>query len=192
MQSDQERDLFLTRRIWPCEFMLDANCINARQADSDLNRLEAWHKEQVISLVMADRSSKEAAVGDSVRKRKTYMYIQMITHITTPDERAMHRLIETILFPNGARSQREKNDALIVFNAKKYMHRLITRDGRSKKQPKGILGNAARLKAEIGLVVMRPDEAVEYVRESIQMRDKLTREYCSMFSVPLPLWVGAD
>ena len=192
MDSNEERSLFLTRRIWTCDYILDANCVNARKADPDLNRLDQWYEDDVISLVMSEDSSTEAATGSTARRRKAYQHIYMIPHPSTFEERERLQKIESIVFPGGARTPAELRDVRTIFTAGKYMHKLITNDGVSKTQPGGILGNAARLKTDAGVTVLRPREAVVEVRAAIQERDRLTREYCTMHHRPLPAWVGKD
>ena len=65
----------------------------------------------------------------------------------------------------------EENDIHIVFNTKKYGNILITNNGDSRKQPKGIWGNKVTLKA-LGIEVMRDYEAVSLVEKYINRRDK--------------------
>ena len=62
--------------------------------------------------------------------------------------------IGAVIFPHGIRSQRQKNDVEIVFNAHKYERILITWDGASKRQPGGILGNREKLRS-LDIQVMR-------------------------------------
>lgn len=68
---------------------------------------------------------------------------------------------------------------------------LITDDGGSKSQPRGILGSREEL-AKIGVEVLRDYEAVERVRGRIAIRDKNARYMSERTDLPLPEWVGKD
>ena len=178
------------RRVY-LGFMIDANRINARQADPDMNQIEKWREDEVIEVLMAEVAYDEASAGGNARRsQKVSEHIYSITLPDAEDKAEMGR-IEAILFPGGAASQSEKNDVEIVFNAKKYMRRLITADGGSKRQPGGILGNRDAL-AAIGVTVMTGAEAVELVRQRIADRDDRARQESAMDGVPLPPWVGQD
>ncbi|OGX27368.1 MAG: hypothetical protein A2705_01990 [Omnitrophica WOR_2 bacterium RIFCSPHIGHO2_01_FULL_52_10] len=99
--------------------------------------------------------------------------------------------IQLILFPLGVQSRNNQNDVEIVFNAWKYFRILVTDDGDSRSQPVGILGNRDHL-ADIGIRVMRDDEAVELVKQKIIDRDQRARRIVLMEGKSLPDWVGLD
>ncbi len=173
-------------------FMIDANRINARQADADMNQIEKWRDDEVIEVLMSEVAYDEArSGGNAKRARKVSESIYSITLANTSNEQEEMRQIESILFPEGAKTPSELNDVEIVFNAKKYMRILITADGGSKRQPGGILGNRAAL-AAIGVRVMPAAEAVALVRQRIGERDARARQGSAMDGVPLPTWVGQD
>ena len=66
----------------------------------------------------------------------------------------------------------------------------VTRDGDSKRQPGGILGNRHKLR---GLVeILSPLEPVELVRAGITERDNHNRRVAAEFGVALPMWTGKD
>jgi len=180
------------RLIPQCSFLLDANCINARQADVDLNQLEHWNRSRVIDLSLSEPSGEEAAVGSAARERKTAEFFHTMTLASTADEQRDLRIIESILSATGALTQNQRNDVEIVFNAKKYFRILITNDGGSKGQPGGILGNAQQLQAAVGVTVMRPTGAVQFVREHIKKRDEVIAGLCAHYKVAVPQWVGND
>ncbi|HYN81819.1 MAG TPA: hypothetical protein VES88_09990 [Gemmatimonadaceae bacterium] len=172
--------------------MIDANRVNARQADPHMNRLEKWREDEVIELMMAESAYNEArSGGDPRRARKVGFQIFSMTLATTDAEQEELRQIERILFRKGATTQNQRNDVDIVFNAKKYMRILVTADGGSNRQPGGILGNRATL-AAIGVRVMTAAEAVALVEQKITERDDFARRLAAEVGVSLPQWVGQD
>ncbi len=130
--------------------------------------------------------------ADVARSQKASWMIYSMTAATTPDERDELRRIENILFDDGARTDGERNDVEIVFNAVKYMAILVTNDGGSRRQPGGILGNAVALQREFGVRVMRDTEAVAYVEEKIMNRDEIARIVAHHSGLSLPDWIGKD
>ncbi len=124
-----------------------------------------------------------------VPKRSEYIYSSPLA--TTENERQELQEIERILFPNGAKSESERNDASIVFTAGKYQTILVTNDGGSKRQPGGIIGKREELKRR-GIQIMTDGEAVAYVVSRIQQRDRLAKERAVKFGQDLPWWVGRD
>lgn len=173
-------------------FMIDANRINSRQIDADMNRMEQWRENEVIEMLMSEPAYEEArAGGDSRRARKTLQHIYSMTMATGSREQAELQEIEDILFPLGARTTNQKNDVEIVFNAKKYMRILVTADGASNRQPGGILGNRERLSA-IGIRVMTAADAVALVKERISERDVRARYRAEQTGTEIPHWAGQD
>ena len=71
----------------------------------------------------------------------------------------MFKKIESIIFPSEAENDNQKNDVAILFDAQKYKNTLITNDGESKSQPRGILSCTDMLKG-IGIRVMRANLVV--------------------------------
>lgn len=173
-------------------FHLDANRINSRGGLSNVSRLERWHEDGVIMLEMSEVAQQEARTGGNVqRTRKALGYIFSMTLAHTAAEQQRIRQIEAILFPNGAATQNERNDVEIAFNAAKYGRILVTADGDSQSQPGGILGNRTELQ-RLGVRVMRDSEAVELVRERIEVRDRNARRVAEQTGQTLPDWVDAD
>lgn len=174
-------------------FHIDTNLLNSRQKIENMNQLEKWANDGVITLEMAERTLHEATAGNHpARTKKAIGHIFSITYADTGDERSRLAEIEKILFPSGAKDQNQKNDAEIVFNAGKYCRILITNDGASKKQPRGILGNKDELKRKCGIDVMNDSEAVDLVRNRIENRDKHCRVIAEKTGEALPEWVGKD
>jgi predicted nucleic acid-binding protein len=173
-------------------FHIDANRVNARSCLANMNKLERWHKDGVITLEMSEIAQSEAAVGsDQNRKSKAFEYIFAETLASTADEKKRLQEIEGILFSSGARSGRERNDVQIVFSAIKYEAILVTNDGDSRRQPRGMLGNREKLK-KLGVEILRDDEAVRLVQDLIKKRDERTCLYCERQKIPVPDWIGND
>ena len=173
-------------------FHIDANRLNARLCLSNMNKLEKWHEDGVITIEMSEVAQSEAASGgDLKRKSKAYGYIFTKTLAGTPDEKSRLHAIEGILFPDGAKAENERNDVAVVFNAMKYEAILITNDGDSKRQPRGILGNRQKLK-RLRAEILTDEEAVQLVRDLIKKRDERTRRYCERVGEALPDWVAKD
>lgn len=173
-------------------FHIDANRVNSRCSIANMNRLEQWAKDDVVMIDMSEVAQREAAAGnDRARRAKAYEHIFTESIPSTDKERKMLQKIEKILFPAGARSENERNDVDVVFNAHKYGRILIANDGGSKRQPGGILGNREKLK-ELGIEVMTDEEAVRLVEDRIQKRDKSAQWHSERAGEPLPDWVGKD
>jgi len=172
-------------------FQIDANRINSTGRLQNMNTLERWHKDKVITIIMAQPAQDEAAYGSSNRARKAYRYILTMTVSRTPKEFELLKRIEGILFPQGASTQNEKNDIEIVFNAWKYCCILVTNEGGSRRQPGGILGNRDKL-LELGIEILTDEEAVALVKQLIRERDNFERENSNRKGQPLPEWVGRD
>ncbi len=170
---------------------IDTNRINARKKSEWMNQLEKWHEDEVIILEMSLVAHKEACAGSDLRRKKAIGYIYSETCARTTEEQDLLGKIESILFPIGAKTENGKNDIEIVFNSWKYADLLVTDDGGSKRQPGGILGNAKAL-AEIGIIVMRDCEAVDYIKNLIKKRDENTIKICENGGYPIPDWVGKD
>lgn len=182
---DQERFVGLS-------FQIDANRINGRESLQNMNCLEAWHKAGVVLINMSYTAQDEArARGDARRSRKAISYISTLTQTLNQHEQAELHTISRTLFPSGVKTQSERNDVDIVFNAKKYAAILVSNDGGSRRQPGGILGNRDAL-AELGVTVMTDEEAVALVRKKIALRDQRLRQMAALDGTTLPEWVGKD
>jgi hypothetical protein len=165
-------------------FQIDTNRINSRGRLENMNLLEKWHGDDVISIEMSEIAQDEC-LNDTKRYQKTNGYIFSKTLANTSEEQIVLRQIENILFPKGgATTKNKKNDVEIVFNAWEYKVSLITDD-------RHILDREAEL-AVLGICVLKDDEAVRLVRDLIAVRDQLATERNKKYGLLLPEWVGKD
>ena len=163
-------------------FQLDTNRINSRGTLPAMTRLERWHRDGVIGLLMSDIAHAEAKAGTSARRsRKAVGYIYSRSF---DDEPAVRKQIAAILFPAGCRTQNEVNDVRIVHNALRCSYILVTADG-------AMLRNRDAL-ARLGLRVMTDAEAVGLVEQTIRERDTEARGDAAATGKPVPFWVGKD
>lgn len=178
------------RLLYTPIFQIDTNLINARQKLPAVNQLEKWFEDGVILIVMSATAHGEArADGNAMRTRKANQNI----FTTTPPVDASDprfQIVGRALFPEGACDENQLNDVRIVCEAAKYAAILVTSDGGSMTQPGGILGNRHKVD---GLVqILSPDEAVDFVRQKIRMRDEFNLRYVREFGGELPPWTGRD
>ncbi len=191
-QAPAHSQIRMVERFIYRSFQIDTNRINSRGRLESMNRLERWHENGVIHLDMSQVAHTEARTGsDSLRSSKALSYIYSMTHASTTEEQNQLRQIEAMLLPSGARTQNERNDVEIVFNALKYSRILVTADGGSNTQPGGLLGNRDKL-AQLGVTIMRDSEAVHYIEAEIRRRDALAQEIAKLTGMQLPNWVGND
>ncbi len=156
------------------------------------NQLEIWDKNGVIQIGMCDVAQDEASKKSAERFQKASNYVYPIT-LDSHRQSNEFRKTKNILFPNKSTlTINEENDVLIILHAKQNHCLLITNDGGSKRQPKGMLGNKERLLNEIGVKVISDTEAVELVEGKIIERDDRARRIAQRFCEPLPEWVGED
>lgn len=173
-------------------YIVDANCVNARKKLPAMNKLEQWATDGLIELLTTQVAQQEMLAGnDAARKKKAYSFIFTESTITTDSEARHLRELGAILFPGGPRGQKQRNDAENVFNASKYMAPLITNDGDSKSQPRGILG-ARTVLADRGIQVLRPEELVAEIEALIASRDECATKMAALLNVEVPEWVGRD
>lgn len=174
-------------------FYIDTNRINAQSKLPWINILEQWDRSDIIMLGISKTAQQEAIAGSSrLRKEKAYSLIASHSLANTLDEKYLLQKIEKIIFPMGANNKNEKNDVAIVFTASKYFRILITDDGDSKNQPRGILGCADDLRNILGIQVMRDYQAVDLVNKEIIERDKHASNWSKLIGIPLPDWIGKD
>lgn len=167
-------------------FLIDANRINARRSLPNMNRIDKWHDDGVIGLLMPDVAHDEAKAGHNVnRSRKASRTVYTLSYPHEHGAREMQAQIAAILFPGGCRSRNERNDVLIVYNAWRHSpYPLITADG-------DILQKRDEL-TRFGIRVMTDAEAVALVKERIRERDDEARADAAWSGEPLPSWVGND
>lgn len=178
------------RELSTTRFLIDTNRINARGKEEHMNQLEQWGKIGIIELVHSDTVMAELRsypLGFEKGAEKLF------TGSFAEDESTNDfKKIESIIFANGSRNDNQKNDVRIIFHALKYHYILVTNDGDSKSQPGGMLGHAVALKKELGVEIMRDNEAVCFVQDKIEERDEYARDYSRETGTPLPFWVGND
>ena len=143
------------------EYLLDTNCINARQNDPALNEIETLHEKGKILLIMPRPAYDEASFGSEARQEKTEDYCFVGT-VDNERFKVIHT-IEHILFPNGAKTDNQKKDIEILEVARQTRTTLITMDGASKSQPGGMLGHRDEL-AKFGIKILRPAEALAKIK----------------------------
>jgi hypothetical protein len=177
-------------RLLPLMFHIDTNLINARQKLEAVNQLERWFNDGVILINMSGTAHMEARAGGNLaRTRKANCQIFTVTPAADPSS-AEYRRIENALFPEGARTENERNDVRIVCDAAHYAATLVTGDGSSKSQPGGILGN--RHKVANLVRILSPDECVAFVKGKIRDRDDFNARVAREFGGELPEWTGQD
>jgi hypothetical protein len=176
-------------------FHLDANLINARQKLDDVNCIESWRDEGVILLVMAGVAHEEAraGVGGNVeaRKRKAAGHIYTISDDGDAKPDNTYARVETILWGQAVNDS-QANDVEVVCEAINWHAILVTRDGGSKEQRAGILGNRDRLREHFDVLILRPEEAVEFIRGKIAERDEFNAKVAALTGAALPDWAGRD
>jgi len=92
-------------------FQIDTNRINSRGTLAAMNRLERWHRDGVIGLVMSDIAHAEAKAGRNARRsRKAIGYIYSLSFEREPNAQQMQAHIAEMLFPQGCRKQGDVND----------------------------------------------------------------------------------
>jgi len=166
-------------------FQIDTNRINSRCSLENMNRLEKWHRDGVIGVLMSDVANTEARAGyDSFRSRKASGYIYAIGFEHELGAREILRRIAAILFPKGCQSKNDLNDVRIVYNAWKYQHILITAD-------KAILRKQDKL-AKFGVTIVTDTIAVQLVTERILQRDNEAINCAHESGNSLPWWIGRD
>ena len=179
------------RMLYTPIFHIDTNLINSRSKLHTMNQMEKWADDGVILVHMSGVSFKEAQAGrNAVRTEKALSYIFTMTDEIISSNDPMFRRIEAALFPSGAKSDGERNDVKIVYEADYYGAILVTRDGGSRTQPGGILGNRQKLKDLVQ--ILSDTEAVEFVRRKINDRDEFNSRVEQEYGYPLPEWTGLD
>jgi hypothetical protein len=172
--------------------MIDTNMINSRGRNADMNQLEAWGHTGVIDIVLPEPAHEEATADDDPRRvAKANAHVISESLARTTEERRILDAIAQTIFPSVAPNRNQANDIEIVFNSWKYVAILVTNDGDSRSQPRGILGSRAGLE-KLAIRVMRPSEAVTEVRRKIAVRDSIARQSSESHSCAPPAWVGND
>ena len=183
------------RMLYTPVFHLDANLINARQKLEAVNQLEKWRDEEVICLVMADVAHTEAQAGAGAnaeaRKRKAASHIFTINDAGEAKEDGTFTKVEKLLWGETV-NDNQANDVEVVCEAIKWHAILVTKDGGSESQPGGILGNREELYRQFGVLIYRPEEAVECIRSKVTERDEFNAQVAALTGQPAPGWTGQD
>ena len=140
---------------------------------------------------MSGVSFKEALAGNSaIRTRKALAQLFTLTDEAVDITCQRYHKIENAIFPGGTKNQSQHNDVMVVYEAAHWNAILVTRDGASKSQPGGILGNRDKLR---GLVqIMSDTEAVDFICLKITERDNFNSLVSKKTGQPLPAWTGQD
>lgn len=179
------------RMLYTPVFHIDTNLINARGKLEAMNQIEKWAEEELILVNMSGVSFKEAQAGGNLeRTKKALSQIFTLTDENIDPNDPLYLKIETALLPEGAKTDNERNDVKIIYEAAHYAAILVTRDGGSRTQPGGILGNRDKL---INIVMIFSDfEAEAFIREEIKKRDEFNQRVNREYGVELPEWTGKD
>jgi hypothetical protein len=179
------------RMLYTPVFHIDTNLINARSKLEAMNQIEKWAEEELILVNMSGVSFKEAQAGGNLaRTKKALSQIFTLTDENINPNDPLCRKIEAALFPEGTKTDNERNDVKIIYEATHYAAILVTRDGGSRTQPGGILGNRDKLKDIVK--ILSDSEAVAFIREKITERDVFNQRVNREFGVDLPEWTGKD
>lgn len=143
----------------PLLFHLDANAVNAKQLNPDLNELERLASLGIVELEYSEVAYDEAANDKGIREAKAELHTWAGLSHQLELEATWRTLITNATFPNGAPSASQKNDVEILLTAKMAGAILVTSDGASNSQPRGILGSKRELEA-LGIKVVTPSEAL--------------------------------
>lgn len=179
------------RYLYTPFFHIDTNLINARAGLHTMNQIEKWANDDVIIVHMSGVSFKEAQAGrNPARTQKALSHLFTMTDEQIEADDPLSLKIESALFPKSAQTENERNDVKIVYEAAHYAAILITRDGGSRTQPGGILGNRHKLSDIVQ--ILSDTEAIAFIRGKITERDEFNRRVVREFGGKLPDWTGRD
>ena len=153
-------------------FHLDANAVNARQSDSYLNELDRLAAIGAIELEYSDVAYDEAEHGNGIRKTKAGRLTWAGLSHQPELEDSWRTLIAEATFPNGTITASQRNDVESLLTAKIASAILVTTDGASKSQPRGILGRKRALDA-LGIKVVTHAESVALTITALNAISKL-------------------
>ncbi len=124
--------------------------------------------------------------------RQRSQAVNLARSCSEADNEALCSKISEITFPKGIKTRNDRIDVEAIFVAKMWGAIFVTNDGDSKTQPRGVLGSRDRLHREIGVQVMRPEEAVEIIKRRIALRDKWELQSADRESRTVADWCGKD
>lgn len=172
-----------------------------------LNRLEtlfAWPNKQRMpnlllvgptnngkSMIVEKFRRAHPASADADQEHIPVLVVQM------PSEQSVIRFYVALLAAMGAplrpRPRLPEMEQLALALLRKVgVRMLVTKDGASKSQPGGILGNRDKLQNIAGIKILSPKEAVDFVASKINERDDFNRRIAQETGKNLPNWTGKD
>lgn len=143
-------------------FLLDANLINARQEDTAVNELERLCEQGHADLEFAEIAYMEASKGSDKRACKAAEYTWSGATKQFESKNFWREAISEAVFPGQTLTVNQRNDVENLLVAKLTNAIFVSRDGASRRQPRGILGSREQLK-KLGVQVVSPEEAVSLV-----------------------------
>jgi hypothetical protein len=156
-------------------FHLDANTVNSRQTDPHLNKLEYLASVGVVKLEYSEVAYDEAEYGSVGRKTKVEKFTWAGLANQPELEDSWRRLIADAVFPSGVITASQRNDVEILLTAKIAGAILVTNDGASKSQGRGILGSKMQLDA-LGIQVLNPAEAAALASAAAMSKFNIAKE----------------
>ena len=179
------------RMLYTPIFHIDTNLINARGLLCTMNQIEKWANDEIILINISGVSYREALAGNNAqRTKKTRTYLHTLTDENSDITCKRYREIVNAIFPQSAKNQNQHNDVRVIFEAAHWNAILVTRDGASKNQPGGILGNRDKLRDIVKL--LSDTETVEFIRHKITERDNFNHLVAQETGKILPTWTGGD
>lgn len=109
------------RMLYTPFFHIDTNLINARGGLDTMNQIEKWASDGLILVHMSRVSFEEAqAGGHQARTRKALSHIFTGGDETFTENNPRYREIEGTFFPGGAKTNNQRNDVKIVYEADRW------------------------------------------------------------------------
>jgi hypothetical protein len=180
------------RRIKELFFVIDTCLLNLRQRSQAVNQLEKWYRDGLIKLRSTGQLWDETKTSSAYHQKATKYPALFARSCSEADNEALCSKISEIIFPKGIKTRNDHIDVEAIFVAKMWGAIFVTNDGDSKTQPRGVLGSRDRLHREIGVQVMRPEEAVEIIKRRIALRDKWELQSADRESRTVADWCGKD
>lgn len=173
----------------------DTSCINAKQRVQELNQLEAWQKEGLITIVSStsveeellqldkEQPDREPYRAQRLEKFNTYdaedtaygvigySRIGISTKLGSESTKEEMEHVAAILFPNSSwfsLTDSQRRDVMAL-----HTHWTYKRDIFVTLNTKDFIGKNEvkrnRLKETFGILVMSPKEALAYVKHNLEL-----------------------
>lgn len=143
--------------VIPIELTIDTNVINARGKLSAMNKLEEWHDQYKVELMVSDVMENELIHGSP----QYHKQVKYIFHFLRPgqDYPILFKKFRTILFSTAAKLTKQQiADINHIIAHQKYRHDIfVTNDN-------NFIRHRSELKGE-GIRVMTPKECVEFLKK---------------------------